>query len=109
MYFPLYNDVVDVVGLFTNVPVEDSIILAAETLYNGKYELPPVDKETFIQLCRLSLTNVIMLTTDGIYVQKEGLAMGSPASPLLANLWLNQLECCNMNWQKLLLELLPLR
>ena len=82
----------DVVGLFTNVPVEDSIMLAAETLYNGKYELPPVDKETFIQLCRLSLTNVIMLTTDGIYVQKEGLAMGSPASPLLANLWLNQFE-----------------
>ena len=44
----------DVVGLFTNVPVEDSITLAAETLYNGKYELPPVDKETFIQLCRLN-------------------------------------------------------
>ena len=40
----------------------------------------------------LSLTNVIMLTTDGIYVQKEGLAMGSPASPLLANLWLHQFE-----------------
>ena len=67
-------------------------LLAVETLYNGKYELPPVDKETFIQLCRLSLTNVIMLTTDGIYVQGEGLAMGSPASPLLANLWLNQFE-----------------
>ena len=51
-----------------------------------------MDKETFIQLCRLSLTNVIMLTTDGIYEQKEGLAMGSPASPLLANLWLLQFE-----------------
>ena len=82
----------DIVGLFTNVPVEESIMLAAETLYNGKFELPPNDKETFIQLCRLSLTNVIMLTTDRIYVQKEGLAMGSPASPLLANLWLHQFE-----------------
>ena len=75
----------DVVGLFTNVPVEDSITLAAEMLYNGKFESPLVDMETFIQLCRLSLTYVIMLTTNGIYVQKEGLAMGSPASPLLAS------------------------
>ena len=77
----------DVVGLFTNVPVEDSITLAAETLYNGKYELPPVDKETFIQLCRLSLTNVIMLTTDGIYVQRRtrnGQSSKSSPSKLVA-------------------------
>ena len=33
-----------------------------------------------------------MSTTNGIYRQKEGLAMGSPASPVLANLWLSQFE-----------------
>ena len=82
----------DVVSLFTNVPVEESILLAADMLYSGKYEEPPVDKDTFIQLARLCMKDVLMSTPHGIYMQIEGLAMGSPASPVLANLWLQQFE-----------------
>ena len=78
----------DVVSLFTNVPVEESISLAADMLYSGKYDEPPVDKDTFIQLARLCMKDVLMSTPHGIYIQIEGLAMGSPASPVLANLWL---------------------
>ena len=33
-----------------------------------------------------------MLTHDGYYIQKEGLAMGSPLSALLANVWLTQFD-----------------
>ena len=33
-----------------------------------------------------------MLTHDGYYVQQDGLAMGSPPAPLLANIWLSNKE-----------------
>ena len=55
-----------------------------------KYELPPVDKETFRTLVMMSSCNVLMLTHDGYYQQTDGLAMGSPPSPHLTNGWLSQ-------------------
>ena len=33
-----------------------------------------------------------MSTRDGYYIQKDGLAMGSPPAPLLANIWLANME-----------------
>ena len=44
----------DVVSLYTNVPVEEAIDEATEELYSGKHELPPVSKETFRTLLKLS-------------------------------------------------------
>ena len=82
----------DVVSLYTNVPVQESILDSAERLYCGEFETPPVSKEAFIRLMRLASTDVAMLTHDGYYVQKDGLAMGSPPAPLLANIWLAKKE-----------------
>ena len=61
-------------------------------LYCGEFKLPPVTKDTFIELLTLASTNVVMSTHDGYYVQKDGLAMGSPPAPLLANIWLAKRE-----------------
>ena len=82
----------DFVSLYTNVPVLEAIQEAADSLYCGEFETPPVSKETFIELLKLASTNVVMLTSDGYYVQKDGLAMGSPPAPLLANIWLSNRE-----------------
>ena len=57
-------------------------------MYSGKYALPPVSKDTFKKLLRMSTCDVIMLTHDGYYRQIDGLAMGSPPAPPLANGWL---------------------
>ena len=78
----------DVTSLYTNVPVNEAIMECADMLYSGKYELPPVEKETFIELLRLSTCDVLMSTHDGYYRQVDGLAMGSPPAPLIANGWL---------------------
>ena len=40
-------------------------------------------------MLRLCTCNVIMKTHDGFYRQIDGLAMGSPPAPLLANGWLS--------------------
>ena len=54
----------DMVSLYTNVPVEEAIQLAAERLFSGEFETPPVSKETFIQLLSLCSKDVVMATHD---------------------------------------------
>ena len=57
----------DVVSLYTNVPMEEALTYAADLLQAGKYidNEPPIDKEVFIELGKLCLANVLMLTSDG--------------------------------------------
>ena len=81
----------DVVSLYTNVPVMEAIHVCADLLYN-KFTLLPVDKETFIELAKIASCNVLMLTHDGYYKQLDGLAMGSPPAPMLANGWMSQFD-----------------
>ena len=61
-------------------------------VYSGDHQLPPVDKETFKELLSLCTCNVVMKTHDGFYRQVDGLAMGSPPAPLLANGWLSRFD-----------------
>ena len=82
----------DVVSLYTNVPVTEAINRCADLLYNGNQAAPPVDKETFVELAKLASCDVIMSTHDGFYKQTDGLAMGSPPAPYLANGWLSQYD-----------------
>ena len=55
-------------------------------------EKPPVDKAKFIELTKLASCNVIMSTHDGFYQQIDGLGMGSPPAPHLANGWMSQFD-----------------
>ena len=80
----------DVVSLYTNVPVLESINVCADLLFNKV--LLPIDKDTFITLAKIASCNVLMLTHDGYYTQIEGLAMGSPPAPHLANGWMSQFD-----------------
>ena len=82
----------DVTTLYTNVPLLEAINDCADMLYSGKYELPPVDKSTFIELLKLCTSDVLMLTHNGFYKQTDGLAMGSPPAPLIANGWLSKFD-----------------
>ena len=82
----------DVSSLYTNVPVIEAINISAELMYNPKNSRPPVSKETFIELAKIASCNVIMSTHDGLYEQTDGLAMGSPPAPHLANAWMSQFD-----------------
>lgn len=82
----------DVKSLYTNVPLNEAIEDCTEALYSGKYERPPVDKETFKSLVSSCSRDVIMLTHDGYYKQSDGLALGSPPASQLANGWLSKFD-----------------
>ena len=77
--------------MFTNVPVEESIQLCANLLYES-HKVPPVDKETVITLMRMACVNVLVSTPMGFYRQMDGVAMGSPVGPQLANLFLSRFD-----------------
>ena len=56
------------------------------------FETLDSDKETFIRLDKLACKDTVRSSLDGFYVQVDGLAMGSPPAPQLANGWLNCFE-----------------
>ena len=82
----------DVSSLYTNVPVLEAINVSADLMYNPRNPTPPVSKATFIELAKIASCNVIMSTHDGMYQQTDGLAMGSPPAPHLANAWMSQFD-----------------
>jgi len=82
----------DVSSLYTNVPVTEAIDVCADLLFREGAEKPPVDKNTFIELAKIASCNVVMSTHDGYYQQVDGLAMGSPPAPPLANGWMSQYD-----------------
>ena len=82
----------DVSSLYTNVPVMEAIEVCTNLLFNSLNEKPPVDRETFKILTKIASCDVVMSTHDGYYKQVDGLAMGSPPAPLLANGWMSQFD-----------------
>ena len=63
----------------------EAIDICTDLRYSGKYQLPPGGKETFKTLVIMSSGDVLMLTNEGYYQQTDGLAIGSPPAPHLAN------------------------
>ena len=82
----------DVSSLYTNVPVMELILWCADLLFRDGMKKPPVSKRTFIELAKIASCNVIMQTHDEFYQQTDGLAMGSPPAPHLANGWMSKFD-----------------
>ena len=84
----------DVSSLYTNVPVREAIQICADLMFDPikNYPRPPVNKDTFITLAKIASCDVVMSTHAGFYRQIDGLAMGSPPAPHLANGWMSQFD-----------------
>ncbi|MCG8432382.1 MAG: hypothetical protein MJA29_14590, partial [Candidatus Omnitrophica bacterium] len=80
----------DVESLFTNVPLSETIDLIANQIYDSESK-PPFDKETFIKLMERA-TSGLFLYKDKLYKQVDGVTMGSPLGPTLANFCLAHME-----------------
>jgi len=81
----------DVISLFTNVPQDLAInsILKRWTLIALKTSIP---KEEFIGAIKLILSSSFFVFNNKIYRQTFGIPMGSPLSPIIANIVLQDLE-----------------
>ena len=81
----------DVMSLYTNVPLKEAIDIALRKLYEQD-EPPSNARKTMKRLLNMAVSQVPFKCNETWYVQKDGLAMGASLVVILANLWLKQYE-----------------
>jgi hypothetical protein len=87
------NDVLvsfDVVSLFTNVPVSLAIEVIDQR-WNHISNYTSLSKDMFFEALKFCLTNGYCKYDNVYYAQVEGVAMGSPLSPIVAEIVLDNL------------------
>ena len=86
----------DVSSLFTNVPVDETIESIAERAFendwfNKEHDLN-ITKQALIELLRIATKNQLFQFEGNLYEQVDGVAMGSPLGPLMANAFMCNIE-----------------
>ena len=82
----------DVVSLFTNVPLMETIDLICEKVYGPTSLKKPPFKKLFFKRMLILACEGIFMYKGKYFKQLDGVAMGSPLGPSLANFFLGHLE-----------------
>ena len=87
---------IDVESLFTNVPINETIDVILDEVYvkrgNGLPSLN-LSRDILERLLKACTKDAPFRGPDGqLYLQKEGVAMGSPLGPLFANFYMSHIE-----------------
>ena len=84
----------DVSALFTSVPIDPALNIIKDLLDkdNTLKERTAIKVRDIILLLEFCLRNTYFSFQDQFYEQVEGAAMGSPFSPIVANLYMEYLE-----------------
>ena len=90
MFFISY----DVESLFTNVPLTETIDLAIDLIFTNNPTFP-INKKDLKQLFMIATAQTHFLFDGKYYDQTDGVAMGSPLAPILANIFMGTHE---QNW-----------
>ena len=83
----------DIESLYTNIPVNETIDIVCNKLFssnNSTYH--GYNKAQFKQLLSLTIDNTAFTFNSTLYQQIDGLSMGNPSAPHLANIFLCTLE-----------------
>ena len=76
----------DIESLFTNIPLEETINICVDKLFENNTKVNNLTKESFQSLDSFFIFN------SKYYKQKDGVAMGSPLHPTLAGVFLCHFE-----------------
>ena len=77
----------DVESLFTNIPLDETIDIAINLIFKNKPSFP-ICKSDLKQLFSFATSQTHFLFNGNFYDQVDGVAMGSPLAPVLANLFM---------------------
>ena len=84
----LYMASLDVESLFTNIPLEETINISCDSLFCNEAKINNFNRNDLEKLFRMALQNNFFNFDGKIYKQTDGVAMGSPLGPSLANAFL---------------------
>ena len=82
----------DVKSLFTNVPLSETINICIDNLFRNVDRIQNFSKQQLHKLLSLSCTDCYFIFNEKVYTQKDGVAMGNPLGPTLANAFLSHYE-----------------
>ena len=80
----------DVISLFTNVPLIETIDIISDYVYKSKSK-PAFSKLVFKELLNIATSGIFMYN-GRLYRQVDGVTMGSPLGPTISNFCLAHLE-----------------
>ena len=78
----------DIESLFTNIPLQETIDLCVENLFQDRTHVDNLSKDSFRELLTRTMSESLILFDQQFYKQHDGVAMGSPLGPTLANVFL---------------------
>ena len=84
----------DAESLFTNVPVNETIQILLSQAYDNPHLAPPkLSRSLCEKMLRVCTTEAPFRSPDGsLYLQTDGVAMGSPLGVLFANAYMAKVE-----------------
>ena len=78
----------DVCSLFTCIPILETTDICTDLLYRSHLSPPDIPESTLIELMKFATTSVEFSFNDIMYRQIDGVSMGSPLGPTLANIFM---------------------
>ena len=79
-------------SLFTNVPLRKTAYIALKRVYQDRLMKTNVKKRSLKKLLIDACTKTSFIFNNTIYEQKDGVSIGSPLGPVLANIIMTDLE-----------------
>ena len=88
----LFMGTLDVDPLFANIPLEETINICTNLLYNNENIIEGIKKPEFKNLLSLPTQESCFIFNNVLYKRKDGMAMGSPLGPTMENVFLSFYE-----------------
>ena len=82
----------DIKGLFTNIPLNEVIDICIDDLFCDTNTIQNLDRNDMRELLTLAAYESFFIFHQVMYRQIDGVAMGSPLGPILANAFLCHFE-----------------
>ena len=82
------SSLLDVEFPFTNVPLQRTLKIIVDRIYNKKPVKTELRKSTLCKLIRDTCTKTVFSCNNKLYEQSDGVSMGGSLGPVLANIYI---------------------